>query len=190
MKFLAIDLETTGLDPDNCNVIEIGMIVDDYTKPNNYVDCPKFHCLVRRQFYTGEPYALGMHKELFDKISRKLKTDYQILDFQDVHVKLFQFLAKNFDLDAKINLAGKNIAGFDIPFLRTLPNIFVGSRFCSFKYRHRTLDPAILYVQPGDAELPDLQTCWNRSKQPPMAVRHTALDDAWMVCQLLREKLG
>jgi hypothetical protein len=81
-----------------------------------------------------------------------------------------------------INVAGKNVGSFDIPFLQAKSMIPSEVRI-----RHRVLDPAILYSQEGDTALPDLKTCKERAGFGDV-VSHDALDDALDVIRLLRKK--
>ena len=76
--------------------------------------------------------------------------------------------------------AGKNFASFDRQFLKRLPD-FEGM----VRLHHRTLDPAMLFWQPGDEKLPDSKTCYERAGMNGK-VAHTALEDAMAVVWLLR----
>ena len=80
----------------------------------------------------------------------------------------------------KLVVAGKNVAGFDLPFLKQFP--FMP------KFHHRVIDPGMMYFDPrNDNVPPDLKECKKRAKLPEH-VSHEALDDAWDVIQLVREK--
>ena len=35
MPYVSIDIEPTGLDPDTCQVLEVGAVADDWVKPIN-----------------------------------------------------------------------------------------------------------------------------------------------------------
>ncbi len=80
----------------------------------------------------------------------------------------------------KINVAGKNVASFDIPFLEALPG---WKGFINF--RRRTIDPAILCVHKSDKHLPDLKECLTRCNIVKK-VSHTAVDDALDIIQIIR----
>ena len=55
-----------------------------------------------------------------------------------------------------LQAAGKNFVSFYAQFLRRLPRFSESVRF-----RHRTLDPAILFWRPAeDEKLPDSKTCY------------------------------
>ena len=72
--------------------------------------------------------------------------------------------------------AGKNFASFDMQFLNRIPQF---TKFINF--RHRILDPAMLYWQAGDERLPDSKTCYERSGHDE-EVAHTALRTPWALC--------
>ena len=78
MKYVSIDLETTGLDPETCDIIEIGAVIDDLEARGEQgearlpiKDLPKFHAYVVKESYQGEPYALSMHPKIFKRIATK-----------------------------------------------------------------------------------------------------------------------
>lgn len=80
-----------------------------------------------------------------------------------------------------VQVAGKNFAGFDAQFLWKHPN------FKCVKFRHRVIDPAILYWRPlEDDRLPDSKTCSQRSGGDGH-VAHTAVDDALAVVWQVRK---
>jgi len=85
----------------------------------------------------------------------------------------------------KIVVAGKNYANFDANFLSKLT-----SWDKHIKFHHRTLDPAALYWQPetDGVELPDTKTCMQRAGISG-EVSHTALEDARMVVELIRQAI-
>jgi hypothetical protein len=94
---------------------------------------------------------------------------------------LFHVWLKINGIDPKsVQAAGKNFASFDMQFLYRLPG------FTSvIKFRHRVLDPAILYWQPEDERLPDSKTCYERAGIDTK-VAHTAVEDALAVVRLIR----
>ena len=46
MIYISIDTETTGIDKEKCQVIELGAIIEDTTKPLSFEESPKFECIV------------------------------------------------------------------------------------------------------------------------------------------------
>jgi DNA polymerase III epsilon subunit-like protein len=68
MKYISIDIETTGLDPEFCNVLSIGAIIEDSTNPLPYEECPKFHAAILRHELNGSPRAITMNAKLIADI--------------------------------------------------------------------------------------------------------------------------
>ena len=66
-------------------------------------------------------------------------------------------------------------------FLNRIPQF---TKFVNF--RHRVLDPAMLYWQAEDERLPDSKTCYERSGHDD-TVAHTALEDALGVVWEVRQ---
>lgn len=198
MKYVSIDIETTGLDPTGCDVLEIGAILEDTENPAGREKLPTFHKYIWKDVYRGEPFALAMNAHIFQKMLALRKTE-GIGGMQDYDKTLIEAVHlwphfKNWILKYKhlwpeesfINqqptlvVAGKNVAGFDLPFLKQLP--FMP------KFHHRVIDPGMMYFDPrNDNVPPDLKECKKRAKLPEH-VSHEALDDAWDVIQLVREK--
>lgn len=95
---------------------------------------------------------------------------------------LFLAWLKAHGIDPKgVQAAGKNFASFDARFLSRLPNFDK-----AIKFRHRILDPAILFWRPlEDERLPDSKTCYERAGINSK-VAHTAVEDALAVVRLVR----
>lgn len=183
MKYASIDLETTGLDPETCKTIEIGMILDDLSNPRPIASLPAFHCYVDCGIFTGQARALAMHAKIFERIASKAP-EYHYLCEESVGIYISDFLRRNgYGRSERVNPAGKNFASFDANFLKKLPGL---SKEVFFS--HRVIDPAMLYWNPmTDKALPDTKTCYERAGIRE-DVAHTALDDARGVIKLLRAK--
>jgi DNA polymerase III epsilon subunit-like protein len=182
MIYCSIDIETTGLDPENCDIIEFAAILDDLSQYKPIENLPKFHAYFMKDTYQGEPYALSMHSKIFQKISQK---NGNVMKIEELPYAFKNFLTKNgINEDNKINIAGKNAAMFDLPFLNKKIKNWDGIRFS-----HRIIDPSILYYQPGDNYLPDTKTCMERAGIPG-EVEHTALEDALIIVKLIRKKFN
>jgi oligoribonuclease len=206
MKYISIDIETTGLDPLTCDVLEVGAYLEDteLVETRNGLSC--FHKYLWKDNYRGEPFALAMNAGIFQKmLELKKKTDVDA--YHEVHNLLIrptqlwdhfgwwlyenrkQWAGTPFDTDKALNwnhmpqivVAGKNVAGFDIPFLKQIGGIFP-------RFHHRVIDPGMLYFDPRNDNIPpDLKECKRRAGLSE-AVSHEALDDAWDVIQLVRAK--
>lgn len=78
MKYVSIDIETTGLDPERYNILSVGAIVEDTTKKLPFDEIPKFHVAIKHLEVVGSLFAMNMNKELIDAISH-----YQAAESQD-----------------------------------------------------------------------------------------------------------
>lgn len=181
MRYASIDIETTGLNVDTCDLLEIGVVLDDLSNPLPIDSLPTFHCYILKPSYTGEPYALGMHAKIFQRIANKEKP-YEYLDLKHVVLNLQCFFSKNNLFDV-VTVAGKNFASFDAKVLkRELPDLE-----SKIKFHHRVFDVSSLYYMLGDKELPSSKLCMQRAGLKG-EVAHTAVEDAKMVVQLIRHK--
>lgn len=179
MRYVSIDIETLGLDPDHCDVIEFAAVIDDFKTPLEAL--PKYHCYVTRpdKTYRGEPYAMSMHPIILRRIAElEMGFTYMPHDClaEDFDLWLFQNRLKS-----KIVVAGKNFAAFDMRFLRPLG-------FGAIKFCHRFLDPGSMYFDPEIDEVPpDTKECLRRAGITT-EVAHTAYEDALDVVRLIRHK--
>jgi oligoribonuclease len=91
MKYLSIDIETTGLDPETCQILSVGIIVEDTNNVLPYDKIPKFHCAINREHISGSPYAINMNKDLIGKISeyQTLRSDEKKQEFEKSTGMLF-----------------------------------------------------------------------------------------------------
>ena len=182
MKYVSIDLETTGLDPDSCDVIEFAAVVDDTLKPEVPIDdLPHFRRLVRQDNYGGEPYALAMHAELLREAAGGAHAG--TVDPNDLFSYFQSWIGEFCPSRTKLLVAGKNFAGFDMRFLRRLPGAWDGL------FSHRVLDPAMLFTLAEDERPPSLELCLDRAGFVK-TVSHRALDDARDVVRCVRSGLS
>jgi oligoribonuclease len=200
MKYISLDIETTGFDPIENDILEIGIYLEDTSLCLDREKLPCFHCYIWKEIYRGNAYALAMNAHIITKILELKRAcpegTYRLLAPSDVISHIANWLYKNRKLFPSVKMsdtfpwgefpklvvAGKNVAGFDLPFIRELPR----SHYLSFY--HRTIDPAMLYFDPKIDEIPpDLSTCKKRAGFETY-VSHNALDDAWDVIRLIRHK--
>lgn len=210
--YVSIDIETLGLDPSYCDVIEFGAVIDNLKDPIDKL--PTFHCYVlppRRYvsgadknaaFYQGQPYALMMHADKLKRIALREKGyDYDYPEsvgpaFADWLVEHGykgdgpkKMTVCSSDLSSyepiQIVVGGKNFFGFDAKFLSRLDNWDE-----CIRYHHRYLDPATPYFNPAmDAVPPGLDLCLERAGIKKN-VEHNAVADALDVIKVLRVKWG
>jgi oligoribonuclease len=183
MKYVSIDIETTGLDPETCQIVELAAVIEDTKDQIEIEKLPCFHCYVlpeKGNLYTGQPYALFMHSEIFRKIERR---EHPHLYFYPGEiVKNFKKFCDDNKLKFPINVAGKNFGCFDHQFL-----LRQAHGWKDLKVRHRFIDPATLYFEKDDEAIPGTELCLKRAGFDPKTA-HTAKEDAIAVIQLLRKK--
>jgi len=201
MKYLSLDLETTGLNPETCQVLQIGAIVDDLQNPKPREECPTFNMIVSHEQFQGEAYALQMNSWIFKRIAgisvnetvdaipvgrvgaRTVSVKHG-LKTTDPFDAFGVFLAEHFWDEKKRKtqaiVAGKNVASFDMKFLP--PSV-------TENFHYKTIDPAMLYFRSEDNSPPSLTKCLTRAGLDG-TVSHEATDDAWAVIQLIRKHFG
>lgn len=189
--FISIDIETTGLDPETCQIIEIGAVIDDWLEPLR--NPPTFHCYVKQDMYRGQPMALSMHSTIFRRIAtHENGFDYwypaeaaRQLGYWMKANGAYTIDPMNPDREARAVVAGKNFASFDDKFLRKIPHFDE-----NVKYHHRILDPTMLFWNPlTDTKPPGMKTCMKRAGLEG-EVAHTALEDAIIVAKLIHVAVG
>lgn len=191
MRFVSIDIETTGLNPETCEILEVGAVI------NNPValleELPTFKFRFLRETYQGEPYALNMHRDLLRDLARHPRNTLNNqaaapVDWYggpDEFAHKFAGWLQSWGIDSKnFVAAGKNFANFDARFLRRLGE--------EIKWHHRILDPGSMYVRPDDELIPDTNECCKRAGINPTDIpgdEHTAVHDALVVIALIRKGL-
>ncbi len=59
MKYVCGDIETTGLDKDICQVIEMAFVIRDTDNMEEPLESsPAFHCYISHDVYQGQAYAI------------------------------------------------------------------------------------------------------------------------------------
>jgi DNA polymerase III alpha subunit (gram-positive type) len=196
MKYVSIDIETTGLDPETCQIIQIGAVIEDTLVEKPIDQLPSFQCLVEHSQISGSPFALKMNAGILEKLGeleradRKDRSDlrkrYNIIPPSLVAKSFKMWLASNGfdnfeDLPISITAAGKNFATFDKLFLQKLP-----SWGTAISIKQRVIDPAILFMDwQNDQTLPNLKQCMERAGIDG-EVTHDALQDAIDVVRVVR----
>ena len=183
MRYISIDIESTGLDPLTCDIIEFGAVLDDLSNPQPLENLPRFHTYVCKDMYKGQPYALSMHPKIFRRIAER-EAGYNYTYPNNLGKAFKDFLLQNGYEEEKgkivrINVAGKNFAAFDLQFLKQT-NFTDSVRISS-----RILDPAILFFNKNDERLPGTDECLKRAGFEPN-VAHTAIEDSLDVIKLIR----
>ena len=182
--YVSMDLESTGLDPDTCQIIEIGAVFDDPRKP--LAECPTFHAYVRHKLYVGEPFAFNLNHKIMGRLAEQ-PAGFKYICADDIPYELAAWVKDcGWDMKEKSLLfAGKNFGGFDYAFLRRLSGFMT-----ALKFKHRFLDPGSMYFDPFVDEVPPSSSdCLRRAGQQHQ-VAHEALADAIAVCKMIRCRYG
>lgn len=164
------------MDVENCDIIEFGAVIDDLNNQLPLDQLQTFHCYFVKNFYQGEPYALSMHKEIFERIDAREPgyNYYTATRFGNIFKK---FLIENgFETEkdrVTINVAGKNFGSCDLQFLNAKTDLSK-----HVKIRHKFLDPAMLFIEKGDESLPGLSGCKERAGMSSH-IAHDGLTDAF-----------
>jgi hypothetical protein len=207
MVYCSIDIETSGLNPEQNQILSIAAIVEDTVLKLNYVDLAKFNVILLQHEINGSPRALTMNEGVIKLIGTYLDGDdrarkecemysgYQFLKPDDVAKEFYKFLWENYFTNDEhncpftsntksllINVAGKNFGTFDKLFLEKL------SWWKKLiQPKQRIIDPAVLFCNwEDDEDLPSLTICKERAEIEG-EVSHNALHDAWDVIQVLRK---
>ena len=196
MIVCSIDIETTGFDHESCDILQFAAIIDDLSNPQPLEKLPKFEAIFTKSTYSGNPFALSMHSDLFKQIDYALKnkceedqSGVRFMYLEDLPNSFECFLLENGYKQEKngkiyVNVAGKNVASFDLPFLQAKIKSWGNVYFLN-----RVIDPAILYFDmEKDDKLPDMKKCMDRAGLAG-EVPHKAYDDALIILKLLRNKM-
>jgi hypothetical protein len=175
--YVSIDIETTGLDPSYCQVLEFGAVLENWEDPVDelpsmrvIVDPVKHYgCII------GDAGGLAMNAGLLQEID-----EFGGANPSKLHAIFNDWLQEQGV--AEFCPAGKNFDKFDRVFLDKLPN------WKRVRMGYRSLDPGILYWWPEvDVAPPSLSTCCVRAGIDNF-VAHRAVEDARKVVELIRSK--
>lgn len=202
MKIVSCDIETSGLNHKEDQILSIGIVVEDTKNILPLNECPQIHIIIPRENISGSVFALDMNRDLITKIKDyNLKRDgrkeingaaYYEGDFFVRETIVAKFIAERLKdygfkpdpKDKKIHITclGKNFGTFDKLFLEQLPSF---NQY--IKIRQRIIDPAVLATNwQEDEALPSLNTCMERVGIKGV-VTHNALEDALVTLDVLRK---
>lgn len=189
MKFVSVDIETTGLDPFEHQILSIGMVVVDTDQTFHLADVPKREWRLQWDRIIGDPAAIAMNAKLIEDMVENSASTYHPESVVD---SISAWLTEQ-GVET-ITWAGKNVAGFDLQFLRQLPDWDHW-----IDEHHRTLDPGSMFCGPDDEVIPGLGTImkcipdefYNRvGINLAKLFAHSALDDALMVAAAIAYHWG
>jgi oligoribonuclease (3'-5' exoribonuclease) len=198
-KYASIDLETLGIDEETSDVIEVGIVLDDFETPLDELPFLHFYVTYAEDIYKGSAAAMAMNHSIlqkiasrFDQASNDMFVPVDLVD-QYIHTWIRGFFEDDKDTSAipsktnKILAAGKNFSSFDLPFLKS---IGVGGKKSKTKFHHRSLDPGSLFYDPRYMDVPpSLEQCL-KIAGVEKEVSHTALEDAIDVIMCIRHAYG
>lgn len=181
MKYVSLDLETTGIEVKNpSRILQVSMVVEDTKNLKPLKELPHFTCFIKQEEYTGEPFALAMNSWILDIISGRAENTkgYPIYSQKEWISKAEAFINLHFEAgNGKVPFAGKNLGAFDLQFMPQ------GIRQ---RVSHRIIDPTSMFIN------------WETDSKPPSLpqiksrlgiegeVTHCAYDDALDVIRVLR----
>ncbi len=200
MKYVSLDLESTGRNRYAHQIIEFGVVIDDLKNPRPVDQLPALTGYVnhkgRDDGLVWEMGALLMFQDRLEEYNKAEK-----VEAEDLAARILGFItpffipnyakvtqSPEFNLQAEqaklqITFAGKQFASFDKGFLYMLDN----SDALINTMHYRSLDPGSMYARPDDDVIPSTAECMKRAKIGG-AVMHRALDDARNVVKLIRAK--
>lgn len=183
MIYYSIDIESTGLDIENCKMLSLSMIREDTEAVLNGV-APKVEDLLRLNLFfrpeegtKWEHGAVVINRRLINQI---YSGELHITRYEEAVEKMISFC--NGDKEHIIP-AGFNFGSCDRQFILRLPNYrsFIG---------HRSLDPKMFYIDWGKKKPPATEACLAAAKIPYNAEKaHTAEHDAENVIRLIRHHI-
>ena len=130
MLYASIDMESTGLDPERCDVLSLSVIIENTNNKLSFNDIPKFNAAILHPEITGSPRAISMNSQLikyigeylecYDKRKREIEniSGFSFYQNDDVVKAFYRFLFDNgFGYDItnwtnKINFDGKFYPAF------------------------------------------------------------------------------
>ena len=199
--YISIDIETTGLNRERAEVLEIGVVADDLVSPIDKLPKKSILISLPKDDY-AEPFALNMNAGIFaqllDPSVPKFNVEAAFKELYDLTLWVGQIChdwdVKNTDpkwATNKVCFCGKNAATFDIPVLR---NFFLrhgidqkGVEHWMKHVHHRVMDVGSMYF-PRFGSVPslvDINKITGRTE-----VTHRAMEDAMDVVYAVRHIMG
>jgi oligoribonuclease len=118
MKYISIDIETTGLDADFNQILSIGAVIEDTLNPLPFEKLPKFHAVIKRESVYGSIFALNLNRDLIQAMK-----DYSEARTQELKDEIEEsFGAKFYEEDEVVEALYQfcyrnNLVEFDPDFL-------------------------------------------------------------------------
>lgn len=192
--FVSLDIETLGLGL-YAPIIEFGAVVANWLTGDFLGE---FHTYVTHEEWNHcEPYAMSMHPTILQRIATKEEGwNYTPIDSLDIEVMGWldtvarrqgvELLKREKGRPGKIVVAGKNVAGFDLPRLRAQCREWDTHVPC----HHRVIDPGMMFWNPMTDDIPPGSNECLRRCHIETETTHNALEDAKDVCQMVFTWVG
>jgi oligoribonuclease (3'-5' exoribonuclease) len=178
-RFVSMDIEATGLDDEKCQILEFGAVMGDFS--DTPVDkLPSFVMRFKYDIVVGEPMGLAMNADLIRDMANNVGSWFKISDLAGAFDYWLLSQGINLATIPRLTVTGKNIGSYDRRFLARVPGWDWSA------YSHKFLDPGSLFFRPTeDEELPSTVLCASRAGVV-MGKRHSALEDARYVVEMIR----
>jgi hypothetical protein len=153
IPYVSVDLETTGLPEEEAQILQISLVVEGCRNvPVNSLSHATFF-IDNGAILTGNHYALSLNKWILDEILKhrqKKPTMHPVLtisEAQEMFKNSVKGVLDSINIERKekklksltrLQMAGKNVAGFDIPMLK-------GNGFDVSLFTHRVIDPGPMF---------------------------------------------
>jgi oligoribonuclease len=208
MRYVSIDIETTGLDRQNDQVLEIGAVIEDTDKQLDFNEIPRYKAIINHDRLSGNVYAFNLNARILEILANIPKfaigndanefgikkttyiREHNIIKPEDFALSFQTFLTSNgykeneSNGEVKVIVAGKNFASFDQPFIERLLNLY---RIPLINFGHRYIDPVNFFIDfETDKDIPSLNKCLEIAGIDD-EVTHNALLDAWDVVRVMRK---
>lgn len=186
LEYFAIDIETTSLDPDRGQILEIAVIFDQLAHPVDWppttLDVLHIRVMPRdgARFY-GDHFAMKMNEKLIqDILHPEQGCHITRLSEASAAIAIRKFIGDKLPFGEPANFCGKNLGSFDIQFLNRLPG------WEDILHRHRYIDIGNLALSATDRMVPDMKTSLDRVGLKPLKA-HSAFHDAADVVRFMRK---
>jgi len=128
MKYISIDIETTGLDPETCQILSIGAVIEDTLNQLPFEELPTFHGVIKRENVSGSLFALNMNKDLIETIVQYSGARDQDEKNDIVHMTGMQFYHEDEIVEALFRFCYRNgLVPVDPNFLTKTVNVVDGT---------------------------------------------------------------
>lgn len=164
MKYISLDLETTGLDPHKDRVIQIGAVIEDTENIMPLEALPTFEMYLKHERVEESWFAINRNRELIAQAQEHGLPADRVWDL------FHTWVDEAFPL-GPAPAAGKNVGSFDMQFL---------PRRVKYLFFHRYIDPGSVFIDWNSEKPPSLTSLLGRN------VKRTAVEDARDVIEVLR----